>query len=177
MENLILKNRAGVFPAEIVFILSDNPEAKAIEKAKKLNTPVIVVPRKNYPSKEEFEQEIIHYIETKKIDYIVLAGFMRILSPGFVKRYKGRIINIHPSLLPQFPGANGIRDAFEAKVKETGVTVHFVTEDVDAGPVILQRKVAIAPNDSLVSLEAKVHEVEYEIYPQALTQLLSGDLS
>ena len=173
MENLILKNKGGVFPAEIVFVLTDNPEAKAIEKAKKLGVPVMIVPRKNYANRSDFEREVTHYLESKQIDYILLAGFMRILSPAFVKRYPDRMINIHPSLLPQFPGAQGIQDAFEAKVKETGVTVHYVTEEVDGGPMILQRKVPVHSNDTLESLTKRIHEVEYEIYPEALRMLLS----
>ena len=172
MENLIRKVTEGFLPAQIGLILSDNPEAGAIGKAQRHGYEAAVISRKDFASKKDFEEAVIRKVESAKIDFIVLAGFMRILSADFVRRFQNRIINIHPSLLPQFPGAHGIRDAFEAKVKETGVTVHFVTEEVDAGPVILQRKVSIDPKDTLESLEAKVHAVEYELYPEALKKVL-----
>ena len=101
---------------------------------------------------------------------------MRILTPEFVRRWRWRILNIHPSLLPKYPGAHAIKDAFEAKEKETGVTIHFVDEDVDSGPIILQKRVPIRSNDSLESLEARVHAVEYELYPEAIQLFLSGKL-
>jgi phosphoribosylglycinamide formyltransferase-1 len=104
----------------------------------------------------------------------VLAGFMRVLTEGFVKKYYGRLINIHPALLPAFPGAHAIKDAWDAKVKETGVTVHFVDSGVDTGPIILQRKVPVLSNDTLETLEARIHKLEHEIYPQALSLVLSG---
>lgn len=173
MENLIRKAKAGEIPAEIALVVSDNPEAGALEKAKRYGVPVALIPRKQFASKQEFEAEIIRKVDAAKVDLIVLAGFMRVLSPEFVKHYEKRIVNIHPACLPAFPGAHAIQDAFRAKVKETGVTVHWVTAEVDAGPVILQRKVPIDPQDTLESLEAKVHAVEYEIYPEALKKVLS----
>jgi len=105
---------------------------------------------------------------------VVLAGFMRILTEGFVKKFRGRLINIHPALLPAFPGAHAIKDAWDAKVKETGVTVHFVDSGVDTGPIILQEKVSVLPNDTLETLELRIHSLEYELYPQALNLVLSG---
>ena len=173
MENLIRKMQAGEIPATPCLVISDNPQAAAIEKAKKLSVPVEVVSRKQYSTKEIFEKEIIRHLENQKAELIALAGFMRILSLDFVKKYKGRIINIHPSLLPAFPGAHSIQDAFEAKVKETGVSVHFVDEGVDTGPIILQRKIPLDPADTLESLEAKIHAVEYALYPEALRRILS----
>ncbi len=173
-QNLIRKIRAGEIAAEAAIVISDNPLAGAIEKAKQLGVDAVVVDRKKYASKSEFEAAIVKILEEKKIDLIVLAGFMRILSPEFVKRYERRIINIHPAYLPDFPGAHAIRDAFEAKAKETGVTVHFVDAGVDTGPVILQRKVRVEPGDTLESLEQRIHAVEYELYPEALNRILSG---
>jgi len=168
MENIIKTVHAGKIPAEAALVVCDKPDAPAITKAQRLGVEVALVDRKKYASKADFETEIIRRVEAKKIDLIALAGFMRVLSPEFVNHFKGRVINIHPSLLPAFPGAHGIRDAFEAKVKETGVTVHYVIAEVDAGPVILQRKVAILPEDTLATLEAKIHAVEYQLYPEAL---------
>ena len=172
MENLIKECQAGRISAEATVVISDRPGVAALDRAKKLNVPAIVVDRKQFSTKEDFENALSREIDDRKIDWILLAGFMRILSPQFVRRFKPSIINIHPSLLPAFPGAHGIRDAFEAKVKETGVTVHFVEEEVDAGPIILQRKVPIDPKDTLETLEAKIHAVEYKLYPEALRQII-----
>jgi len=174
MQNLLRKMKAGEIPAEASLVVSDNPSAAALEKAKALGVETAVIDRKKFSSKADFEAEIIKVLTEKKIDLIALAGFMRILSPEFVTRYLGRLINVHPSYLPAFPGAHAIRDAFEAKVQETGVTVHFVIPEVDAGPVILQRRVGVDAKDTLESLETKVHTLEYEIYPEALKLVLEG---
>lgn len=174
MENLVKEIRAGRLEAEAVGVISDRPGAGALEKARKLNVPVHIVDRKAHPDKVSFENAIVKIIDECRADYVVLAGFMRLLSDDFVLRYWGKIINIHPSLLPAFPGAHGIRDAFEAKAVETGVTVHFVDTGVDTGQVILQRKVPVHPEDSLESLETRIHAAEYEVYPEALRKVLSG---
>lgn len=177
MENLIKFSKAGKLSgAKIVLVISDNPAAGGIDKARKLDIPVQVVERPKFASKKDFEAHIFHLIEEAGIDYLVLAGYMRILSNDFVRRYMGRIINIHPSLLPAFPGAHGIKDAFDAKVKETGVTVHFVDEGVDTGPIILQRKIPVTAGEPLESLETRIHAAEYEIYPEALNLVLSGQI-
>ena len=174
MENIIRQIQAGRIPAQAALVICDNPEAVAMRKAESLKVPVVLIDRKKFSVKAAFESEILRQLELQKIDLIILAGFMRILSPGFVKRCKGKILNIHPSLLPQFPGAHGIREAFLAKVKETGVTVHFVDEGVDTGPIILQRSLAVNPGETLDGLEAKIHELEYKIYPEAIRDVLSG---
>jgi phosphoribosylglycinamide formyltransferase-1 len=176
MENLIRKIHAGVLPVLASLVVCDNPDAPAIEKARRLGAEVAIVDRKQFASKAEFESEICRHLEKKKIDLIALAGFMRILSKEFVERFRGQIINIHPALLPNFPGAHAIRDAFEAKVKETGVTTHFVTTEVDRGPIILQRKVPIEPKDTLETLETKIHAVEYELYPETIRLVVEGKI-
>jgi phosphoribosylglycinamide formyltransferase-1 len=174
MEYLLEHVRSGKLKAEAALVVSDNPQAYALKRAEKFNAECVVVDRKKFPSKETFEAEIRRHLDRKKIDYIALAGFMRILSPAFIKAYEGRLINIHPSLLPQFPGAHAIRDAFEAKAKVTGVSVHFVDEGVDTGPVILQREIKVNPEDTLESLETKIHALEYEIYPEGINLVLAG---
>lgn len=174
LENIAKECHNGRIPAEASLVICDKPEAGAIKRARNYGIPVVMVDRKQFATKEAFEAEISKALEARKIDLIVLAGFMRILSPSFVRLYKGKIINIHPSLLPAFPGAHGIKDAFDAKVKETGVTVHFVDEGVDTGPVILQKKVTVEPTDTLEQLEEKIHSVEYQIYPEALRLVVSG---
>ena len=174
MENIIRQTRAGNIPAEPAVVICDNPAAGAVQKASRLNVPIRLIDRKSFKHKTDFELEIIEQLEHFKADWVVLAGFMRILSPEFVRRFRGRIINIHPSFLPHFPGARAIQDAYEAKAKETGVTVHFVDEGVDSGPIILQEKIQIHPVESLETLEARIHAVEYDIYPQALCLVLMG---
>ena len=174
MENILERIRKKEIPAEASLIVSDNSQAYALKRAEKYNVECIVVDRKRTDSKASFESEIRRHLDRKKIDFILLAGFMKILSEDFVRAYKGKMINIHPSFLPDFPGAHAIEDAWKAKVKKTGVTVHFVDEGVDSGPVILQREVPVAGGDTLESLEKKVHEAEYEIYPEAIRMVLSG---
>jgi len=173
-ENIVKEIQAGRVKAQAALLICDKPGAGVLARAEKLKVPAVLVDRKAFASKEEFEAEIVRQFELTGIDLIVLAGYMRILSDTFVLRYWGRIINIHPSLLPAFPGAHGIKDAFEARVKETGVTVHFVDTGVDTGKIILQGKVPVAAGDTLETLEAKVHAVEYQIYPAALQLLLDG---
>ncbi len=175
MENLIKVSQAGKLAGgEVVLVISDKPEVPAIEKAQKAGVTVSVIDRKRYKTREEFEEVIIDELTTERIDWLVLAGFMKLLSTEFVRRYAGKIINIHPSLLPAFPGAHGIKDAYEAKAPETGVTVHFVDEGVDTGPIILQKKIQVKPGESLESLEGRIHALEYEIYPEALRLVLTG---
>ncbi len=176
-ENLIKEIKAGRVPdAEARLVISDNPLAAALEKAAKLGVEAVVIDRKKYPSKPGFEAAIRHELEDREIDLIALAGFMRVLSGDFVRHFAGKIINIHPSLLPAFPGAHGIREAFEAKVQETGVTVHFVDEGVDTGPLIVQKKIPVDARETLETLEAKIHAVEYQLYPEALRLVISGNV-
>ncbi len=173
MENLIQQIQAGKIPADPVMVISNKPEAKALDRAKALGVPARVIPSKDFATREAFENVLSECLEKEKVEIIVLAGFMRVLTEGFVKKYWGKIINIHPALLPAFPGAHAIKDAWDAKVKETGVTVHFVDCGVDTGSIILQRKIPVLPHDTLETLEARIHQVEYEIYPEALKLILS----
>ncbi len=162
---------------KIALVVCDNPEAYALKRAKRFNIETFVVNRNDYKSKPEFEDVIVRALETSNVDYIALAGFMRILSQEFVKRFGWKIINVHPALLPKFPGAHAIRDAWEAGIQESGVTVHFVDSGIDTGPVILQKKVVRDASDTLESFEQKIHQVEYELYPQAVQMLVDGKLS
>ncbi len=174
MENILRRAKAGEIPAEVALVVSDNPQAYALKRAEKYDVECLVVDRRRFASPEAFEAEIARHLERKKIDYTLLAGFMRILSPAFVQAHRRKILNIHPALLPKFPGTHALRDAWEAKEKVTGVTVHFVDEGVDTGPIILQREVPVEKKDTLESLEKKIHAVEYEIYPEAINLVLEG---
>lgn len=129
---------------------------------------------KDFVNKSAYEQELLTCLREKEIDLILLAGYMRIIGPNLLSAYEKRIINIHPSLLPAFPGLHGIRDAYEAGVAETGVTVHYIDAGVDTGPIIRQKKVAILPEDTLASLEEKIHAAEHQIYPEVITEIITN---
>lgn len=159
--------------AEVALMICDNPKAFALRRAAKSNVPVFLISPKIFKDRKDYEKLIVRVLKNQNIGVVVLAGFMRIFTPYFTQAYKNKILNIHPSFLPAFKGAHAIRDAFEAKVKETGVTVHLVTKDVDAGPVLAQKKVKISKNDTLASLESKIHKVEHQLYPAAIQKFLS----
>jgi phosphoribosylglycinamide formyltransferase 1 len=158
-------------------LVCDQPQAPVIKRAQTAGVRVVLVQREDFFSRLDFEAAIIQRLENYKIDFIALAGFMRLLSPDFVKRYRNRIMNIHPSLLPAFKGAQAIRDAFGARVDSTGVTVHFIDEKVDHGPIILQQKIKIRSQDTLTSLERRIHLLEHKLYPQAIKLFISGKLN
>lgn len=167
---------AEIQTIQIGLVFTNNPDAYAIERAKNNNIPVEVIDHKNYKTREEYEKHIIKTLEPYNLDLIVLAGFMRILSPVFVRAYMDKIINIHPALLPSFPGINSAKQALEYGVKYTGVTVHFVDEGVDTGPIILQSIVEIEDGDTEDTLLQKIHEVEHLIYPKAIELVSSGEI-
>ncbi len=160
--------------ADIALMVCDNPAAFALRRAAKNNVPTLLLSPKIFPERKDYEQFLVHVLKSQKIDAVVLAGFMRILTPHFIQAYKGKILNIHPSLLPNFKGAHAIRDVFEARVKETGITVHLVTKDVDAGPILAQKEVKILKTDTLSSLETKIHKIEHQLYPASIQKFLSG---
>lgn len=166
----------GLIKAKIALLVCDNPKAGAIARAKRAGIKIALVKREDFSDKKDFAAQIIAHLKENKIDLIVLAGFMRILSPQIIREYKNRILNIHPALLPSFKGAHGIKDAFDYGVKVTGVTVHLVDEKMDHGPIILQQEVKIAEDDTLESLEAKIHKLEHKLYPQAIKLFLEGKL-
>lgn len=161
-------------PAQIALVFSNNPEAYALERAKNHNIPTEVLSHKGYGTREEFEEDVIRLIEPYNIDLIALAGFMRILTPLFVKHYKNKILNIHPALLPAFPGMHAARQALEYGVKFTGCTVHFVDEGVDTGPIIQQSVVPVLEDDTEESLQERIQKEEYRIYPEAVRMVAEG---
>lgn len=167
---------ADIQTIEIAVVFTNNPDAYAIERAKKHNIQVEIIDHKNYKTREEYEKHIIEVLDPYKLNLIVLAGFMRIFSTVFVRAYKNKIVNIHPALLPSFPGINAGRQALEYGVKYTGVTVHFVDEGVDTGPIILQSVVEIEDEDTEDTLLEKIHEVEHRIYPKAIELISSGEI-
>lgn len=161
-------------PAEIGIVISDKPEALALERAAKAGIKSVVVEKTKELSREEYDEKIAGILQEEEIDLIVLAGFMRVLGEKFVGAFKWKIINIHPALLPAFKGTHGIADAFLYGVKVTGVTVHFVDEGVDSGPIIAQRAVKIEDTDTLGSLEERMHHREHELYPEVIRLFAEG---
>ena len=176
LEALLKALCGGRVRAECVLAFSDRPGARALTRARRFGVPTQTLERKAFASKAAHERAIRALLDEKKVDVIALAGYMRILSPAFVRAYRNRILNVHPALLPAFPGAHAIRDAYRAKVKTTGVTVHVVTAQVDAGPIVAQRAVRIRRGESLASLEQRIHRVEHHLYPRALKRFVEGRL-
>jgi phosphoribosylglycinamide formyltransferase-1 len=173
---IIRAAKKGKIKACLALLVCDNPKAPAIAKARRAGIKVALVKREDFSSKKDFEAKIIELLRENSIDLIVLAGFMRLLSPELVREYKGKILNIHPALLPSFKGTHGIKDAFDYGVKVTGVTVHFVDEETDHGPVILQEPVKMREDDTLESLEARIHKIEHRLYPEAIGLFIEGKL-
>ena len=160
--------------ARIACLVCDKPGARAVERAHRYQVPVVLVNPKLFSSRKDYEKFIVRVLRNQGVEVVILAGFMRILTPHFIRAYQGKILNIHPSYLPQFKGAHAIRDAYEAGVRETGVTVHLVTEDVDTGPILAQERVKIRPSDTLASLEKRIHAVEHRLYPAAIAAFLKS---
>jgi len=169
---------AGQLDARIACVISDVKDATILERARKLGHPAIYLDCAPFKTKldDEAEQRAIDLIQQHGGDFIVLAGFMRIVKPGLLTAFAGRIINIHPSLLPAFPGLEAGRQALEAGVKESGCTVHFVDGGIDTGPIIVQRKVPVLPNDTVETLMNRIHAQEHIAYPEAL-QKIAKDLA
>ncbi len=168
--------KKGKIKANLSLLVCDNPQAKVLGNAKRAGVKTVLVKRQDFATKRDFENKITAHLKEEKIDLIVLAGYMRLLGPEFVREYHGRILNIHPALLPSFKGTEAIKDAFNYGVKVTGVTVHFVDEEADHGPIILQAPVRIEENDTLESLESKIHKIEHKLYPEAIRLFLEGKL-
>ena len=173
-EAILQAQQAGrLGSARVVQILSDRPEAGILALGPRFGVPAKFVDPAPFKTKLEGEGEarFIAAVQDGAAGLVVLAGFMRVLKPGFLNAFAGKIINLHPSLLPSFPGLDGIGQAFRAGVKETGCTVHYVTLEVDAGRIIEQAKVPVGADDTLETLTAKVHEAEYQLLPAVIARL------
>jgi len=154
----------------IKLLVCDNPKAKVIERAKDFNIESLVFNPKEYSKKKEYEKMILERVND--FDYLLLAGYMRVISPYFLENYKGKIINIHPSLLPLYKGINSIERAYENRDEEIGVTLHYVNEELDAGEILAQDKFKVDYNKSLDEITEQVHKLEHRLYPETLIELL-----
>lgn len=158
--------------AEIVLVVCDKPDAKVLERAEKAGITSFAFQPKSFENKAAFEQVIVEQLRLHGAEWIVLAGYMRLIGDTLLSAYRNKIINIHPSLLPAFPGIDAIGQAYRAGVKVAGITVHYVDEGMDTGPIIAQRAVELEKSETLASLEKKIHKLEHELYPEVIKELL-----
>jgi formyltetrahydrofolate-dependent phosphoribosylglycinamide formyltransferase len=176
MEAIVAACARGELDAAPVIVISDNPDAPGIKKARLRGIMTLASPYARGAGREDSEAPIIEAIKREDAEWIVLAGYMKVLTPSFVRTFPGRIVNIHPALLPAFPGAHAIADALEAGADFTGVTIHIVDEMVDHGPILAQEEVAIVPGDTEETLASRIHAVEHRLYPRTLQQLFHEDI-
>lgn len=174
LQAIIDQCQNGTIRGDILAVISNVPDAKGLDRARRENIEALTLDHRDYSSREEYDQALANLIDSFQPDLVVLAGFMRILTPGFVNRYLGRLINIHPSLLPKYQGLHTHQRALEAGDSEHGATVHFVTPELDGGPPIIQGAVLVLPDDSEETLANRVQrEIEHHIYPIAVDWCLN----
>jgi phosphoribosylglycinamide formyltransferase 1 len=159
---------------EVAGVASDKPDAMALQRAERAGIETALFPRGDYGDREARDAAIGDWIEERGADLVVLAGYMQLLSPSFVDRFRTRIVNVHPALLPSFPGLDAVQQALDHGVKITGVTVHFVDEGVDSGPIIVQRPVPVPPDGDRDALEETIHSTEHALYPEAIKLIARG---
>ena len=175
MEAIVRASKQGLVDYDVAVCISDKARAPAVQKARDLGVPAVVVRKRDYPDRGAFEQAMGDVLGKHNVDLVVLAGFMRLLSGVFVRRFPGRIVNIHPSLLPAFPGLNAQAQAWEHGVKVSGLTIHFVDEGLDSGPIIFQYPVPVFPGDTADDLAARILVYEHRFYPLVIDAVVAGD--
>lgn len=172
-EELANQFQDHTIPGELTLLFCDHPDANVMNRAHRLNVPAYSWTVKNAGGKEAYEKKILHLLQVKQIDFIALAGYLRVVGPTILNYYEGRIVNLHPAWLPEYPGLHSIERAYNDHRQQTGVTVHFIDQGLDSGPIIMQERVPIYPNDSLAELETRVHATEHRLYPQAIKKVLT----
>ncbi len=176
LQAIIDAVKKGVIKAELALVFSDNRKAYALKRAETAGIKTLCLTRKDYATPQSYDRDIMIHLKEAKIDFVVLAGYMRLLTPFFLKEYPEKILNVHPSLLPAFKGIQAIKDTFTYGCKVAGVTVHIVDEKMDHGPIILQEGFKVTEKETLESLEARIHKVEHKIYPKAVAFFAEGRL-
>ena len=171
LQSFIDKTQTGDLALDLCVVLSNNSGAAGLTRANNAQIPTGCISHNNYPDRQSFDAALVEVLNPYLPDFIILAGFMRVLTPIFIAKFEGRIVNIHPSLLPNYPGLNTHQRAIDAGEKWAGSTVHFATEELDAGPMIIQGRVPIKPEDTAKRLAARVLKIEHQIYPEALSLL------
>ncbi len=167
----------GALSARVKIVISNRPGVPALERARAAGVPALCIPHQGFPNREAFDRALVAALREAEVSWVVLAGFMRLLTPEILDAYPGRIINIHPALLPSFPGLEAARQALEYGVKITGCTVHFVDRGVDSGKIIAQRAVAVEPRDVLATLSARIHRAEHELFVSVLRDIAAGQIT
>jgi phosphoribosylglycinamide formyltransferase 1 len=165
---------AGTLSARVVVVISNRAQVQALSRAQTAGIVALTIPHKNFVTREAFDQALLAALRAAEVDWVVLAGFMRVLTPEFLNAFPGRVINIHPTLLPAFPGVAGIQQALDYGVKISGCTVHFVDQGVDSGKIIAQRAVEVLAKDDLATLGARIHAAEHELLVSVLSDIASG---
>ena len=176
LQAIIHAVQKGEIKENLSLVFSNNSKAFALERANRAGIKTLVLNPNDYMNRQSFDREIMVHLKEEKIDFIALAGYMLLLSPFFIKKYPHKILNVHPSLLPAFKGTQSIKDAFLYGAKTTGVTIHFVDEKLDHGPIIMQEALRIKETDTLEILEQKIHSVEHRLYPKAIDLFAQGKL-
>jgi phosphoribosylglycinamide formyltransferase-1 len=174
LQALIDAIRGGQLDAAIALVVSNRADAAGLERARSAGLETVVLSHKDWPSRETYDRALADLLREHRVDFVCLAGFMRLLSPPFIAAFPNRILNIHPSLLPAFPGVDAQRQALTHGVTVSGATVHFVTAELDAGPIVLQAAVPVLPNDTVETLSERILEAEHRLYPEALRRVLAG---
>lgn len=164
------------YPADIVVVLSNVPTAFALERARRAGVPTEVLEHRAFPSREAFDAAMVARLQEHRVEWVCLAGFMRLITPVFLRAFPGRVLNVHPALLPAFPGMHGVRQALECGVKVAGCTVHFVDAGTDTGPIIAQAAVPVLDSDDEASLSARVLEQEHRLYVESLARVIRGEV-
>lgn len=176
LQAIIDAIESGKVEATIAIVISDNKNAYALVRAQKYGLKTLFLDPKEFKKREDYDKRIVEHLQQEGVELVILAGFMRLLSPYFINAYKFRIMNIHPALLPSFPGLHAQKQALDYGVKVSGVTVHFVDEGCDTGPIILQVAVKVEDDDTVETLAARILEQEHKIYPQAIQLFAEGKL-
>lgn len=174
LQAILDQAASGVLPVEVAAVISNRPGVQGLERARQAGVPALELDHKNFADRPAFEAALIELIDRHRPDLVALAGFMRILTPGFTDHYRGRLLNIHPSLLPKFRGLHTHECAIAAGETEHGASIHFVTAELDGGPVIVQARVPVLPGDDPDALAARVLEQEHRLYPLAIRWLAEG---
>lgn len=176
LQAIIDEIATGLLPAELCLVISDKPDAYALQRAQKANVPTKILLPQDFTSRADYDAQLVQLLQAAKVEVVALAGYMRLVTPTLLNAFPQRVLNIHPALLPSFPGLHAQRQAFEYGVKVAGCTVHFVDEGMDSGPIILQAPVPVLDTDDADSLTARILEQEHIIYPLALRLLAEGKL-
>lgn len=175
-EHIIRLCQAEKLDASVVLLISNNPQANALERARSLHIPVCALDHKSFRNRADFDRLMVEKLQDAGCELVVLAGYMRLLTAEFLNSFSNHVINIHPALLPSFPGVHGAADAISYGVKISGASVHFVEEQMDSGPLIIQGAIPVLSGEKPSDLQSRIHAVEYKIYPQAIQWIAKGRL-